>query len=84
MRCRLCGVALCLSRFMTPCYEVLVRYWEFACAGGDCGAQDLQVVADLVGIPISFHSEQESRLVLSVLGGAMAWGARAAGRRIGV
>ena len=37
---------------------------------GDLWAQDLQVVDDVVGIPISLHSEQESRLVLSFLGGA--------------
>ena len=45
-------------------------------------AQDLQFVADVVGIPISSRSEQESRLV-SFLGGVVAWGARAAGRLFG-
>ena len=51
---------------------------ESACAEA-LWAQDLQVVADVVGIPISLHAEQESRLVLSFLGGVMAWMTRAAG-----
>ena len=63
--------------------EVLVSYWNLH-VRRRLWAQDLQVVADVVGIPISLQSEQESRLVLSFLGGAMAWGARAAGRRMGV
>ena len=79
----LCGVALCLMRFMTPYSEVLVSYWNLH-VRRRLWAEDLQVVADVVGIPISLHSEQESRLVLSFLEGAMAWGARAAGRRLGV
>ena len=62
-------------RVMTPYYEVLVSYWNLH-VRRRLWAQDLQVVADVVGIPISLHSEQESRLVLSFLGGAMAWGAR--------
>ena len=65
----LCGVALCLMRFMTPYYEVLVSYWNLH-VRRRLWAQDLQVVDDVVGIPISLHSEQESRLVLSFLGGA--------------
>ena len=79
----LCAVALCLMRFMTPYYEVLVSYWNLH-VRRRLWAQDLQVVADVVGIPISLHSEQESRLVLSFLGGVVAWMARAAGRRMGV
>ena len=79
----LCGVALCLMRFMTPYYEVLVSYWNLH-VRRRLWAQDLQVVADVVGIPISLHSEQESRLIFSFLGGALALGARAAGRRMGV
>ena len=64
-----CAVALCLMRFMTPCCEVLVSYWNLH-VRRILWAQDLQVVADVVGIPISLHSEQESRLVLPFLGGA--------------
>ena len=78
----LCAVALCLMRFMTPFYEV-VSYWNLH-VRRRLWAQDLQVVADVVGIPISLHSEQESRLVLSLLGGVVAWGTRAAGRRMGI
>ena len=74
----LCAVALCLMRFMTPYYEVLVSYWNLH-VRRRLWAQDLQVVADVVGISISLHSEQESRLVLSFLGGVVAWMARAAG-----
>ena len=79
----LCEVALCLMRFMTPYYEVLVSYWNLR-VRRRLWAQDLQVVAGVVGIPISIHSEQESRLVFSFLGGVLAWGARAAGRRMGI
>ena len=67
---------------MTPYCEVLGSYWNLH-VRRRLWAQDLQVVADVVGIPISFHAEQESRLILSFLGGAMAWGAPAAGRRVG-
>ena len=62
-------MALCLMRFMTPYYEVLVRYWNLH-VRRRLWAQDLQVVADVVGIPIPLHSEQKSRLVLPFLGGA--------------
>ena len=79
----LCAVALCLMRVMTPYCEVLMSYWNLH-VRRRLWAQDLQVVADVVGIPISLHSEQESRLVLSFLGGIMAWGTRAAGRRMGI
>ena len=78
-----CAVALCLMRFMTPYYEVLVSYWNLH-VRRRLWAQDSQVVADVVGIPISLHSEQESRLVLSFLGGMVAWVTRAAGRRLGI
>ena len=78
-----CAVALCLMRCMTPYCEVLMSYWNLH-VRRRLWAQDLQVVADVVGIPISLHSEQESKLVLSFLGGIMAWGARAAGRRMGI
>ena len=60
----ICAVMLCLMRVMTPYYEVLVSYWNLH-VRRRLWAQDLQVVADMVGIPISIHSEQESRLVLS-------------------
>ena len=79
----LCAGALCLMRFMTPYTEVLVSYWNLH-VRRRLWAQDLQVVADVVGIPISLHNEQESRLVFSFLGGVVAWMARAAGRRMGV
>ena len=79
----LCGVALCLMRFMTPYSEVLVSYWNLH-VRRRLGAQDLQIVADMVGVPISLHNEQESRLVFSFLGGVLVWTARAAGRRMGV
>ena len=70
-------------RVMTPYCEVLMSYWNLH-VRRRLWAQDLQVVADMVGIPISIHSEQESRLVLSFLGGVVAWGTRAAGRRLGI
>ena len=79
----LCAVALCLMRVMAPYCEVLMSYWNLH-VRRRLWAQDLQVVADVVGIPISIHSEQESRLVLSFLGGVVAWGTRAAGRRMGI
>ena len=79
----LCAVALCLMRVMTPYCEVLMSYWNLH-VRRRLWAQDLQVVADVVGIPISLHSEQESRLVLSFLGGVVAWVTRAAGRRMGI
>ena len=79
----LCAVALCLMRVMTPYCEVIMSYWNLH-VRRRLWAQDLQVVADVVGIPISIHSEQESRLVLSFLGGVVAWGTRAAGRRMGI
>ena len=75
----LCAVALCLMRVMTPYCEVLMSYWNLH-VRRRLWAQDLQVVADVVGIPIS----QESRLVLSFLGGIVAWVTRAAGRRMGI
>ena len=53
----LCGVALCLIRLMAPHYEVLVSYWNLH-VRRRLWAQDLQVVADVVGSPISLHSEQ--------------------------
>ena len=76
-----CAVALCLMRVMTPYCEVLMSYWNLHVRRR---LTRLQVVADVVGIPISLHSEQESRLVLSFLGGIMAWVTRAAGRRMGI
>ena len=79
----LCAVALCLMRVMTPYCEVLMSYWNLH-VRRRLWAQDLQGVADVVGIPISLHSEQESRLVLSFLGGIVAWVTRAAGRRMGI
>ena len=79
----LCGVTLCLMRFLTPYTEVLVSYWNLH-VRRRLRAQDLQVVADMVGVPISLHNEQESRLVFSFLGSVVAWTARAAGRRMGV
>ena len=77
------GVTLCLMRFLTPYTEVLVSYWNLR-VRRRLWAQDLQVVADMVGVTISLHNEQESRLVFSFLGGVVAWTARAAGRRMGV
>ena len=79
----LCGVTLCLKRFMTPYTEVLVSCWNLH-VRRRLWAQDLQVVADVVGISISLRNEQESTLVFSCLGGVVAWMARAAGRRMGV
>ena len=46
----LCGVALCLMRFMTPYTEVLVSYWNLH-VRRRLWAQDLQVVADVVESP---------------------------------
>ena len=33
------GVTLCLMRFLTPYTEVLVSYWNFACAKETLGAR---------------------------------------------
>ena len=79
----ICAVMLCLMRVMTPYCEVLMSYWNLH-VRRRLWAQDLQLVADMVGIPISIHSERESRLVLSFLGGIVAWVTRAAGRRMGI
>ena len=46
----LCAVALCLMRVMTPYCEVLMSYWNLH-VRRRLWAQDLQVVADVVGIP---------------------------------
>ena len=46
----MCAVALCLMRFMTPYYEVLVSYWNLH-VRRRLWAQDLQVVADVVESP---------------------------------
>ena len=56
----LCGVVLWMLMTMVPCTEVLM-------SEGDYGAQDLQVVAVVVRIPVSFSNEQEFRLVFSFL-----------------
>ena len=79
----LCGVALWMTRQMTPYTEVLLSYWNLH-VRRRLWAQDLQVMADVVGIPISLHNEQEWKLVFSFLGGVLAWTARASGRRMGV
>ena len=71
MLCRLCGVTLCMLRQMTPYSEVLTSCWNVH-VRRRLWAQDLQVMADVVGIPVSLHNEQESKLVFSFLGGVLA------------
>ena len=61
----LCGVALWMTRQMTPYSEVLTSYWNLH-VRRRLWAQDLQVMADVVGIPISLHNEQESKLGFSL------------------
>ena len=68
---------------MTPYTEVFLSYWNLH-VRRRLWAQDLQVMADVVGILVSLRNEHESRLVFSFLGGVLAWTARAAGRRMGV
>ena len=74
---RLCGVALWMSRQMTPYTEVLLSCWNLH-VRRRLWSQDLQVMAVVVEIPISLHNEQESKLIFSFLGGVLAWTARAA------
>ena len=62
-----CAVALCLVRFMTPYWEVLMSYWNLH-VRRRLWAHDLQVVADVVGIPISLHSGARIKVGPLILG----------------